>query len=33
LYEKASFVATGRTKKELKVGRRFYDMLFMEKHL
>jgi ribosomal protein S18 acetylase RimI-like enzyme len=33
LYEKASFVATGRTKKELKVGRRFYEMLFMEKHL
>ncbi len=33
LYKKAGFVATGRMKKELKVGRRFYDMLFMEKML
>jgi ribosomal protein S18 acetylase RimI-like enzyme len=33
LYKKAGFVVTGRTKKELKVGRRFFDMLFMEKHL
>jgi ribosomal protein S18 acetylase RimI-like enzyme len=31
LYEKAGFVVAGRAKKELKVGRRFYDMLFMEK--
>jgi ribosomal protein S18 acetylase RimI-like enzyme len=33
LYKKAGFVVTGRTKKELKVGRRFFDMLFMEKFL
>ena len=33
LYKKAGFVVTGRTKKELKVGRRFFDLLFMEKHL
>jgi RimJ/RimL family protein N-acetyltransferase len=33
LYERAGFVVWGRTKKELKVGRRFCDMLFMEKHL
>ena len=31
LYKKAGFVVTGRSKKELKVGRRFFDMLFMEK--
>lgn len=33
LYKKAGFVVTGRTKKELKVGRRFFDMLFMEELL
>ncbi len=33
LYEKAGFLVTGRTKKELKVGHKFFDMLFMEKHL
>jgi RimJ/RimL family protein N-acetyltransferase len=33
LYERAGFVMWGRTKKELKVGRQFFDMLFMEKHL
>ena len=31
MYKKAGFVATGRVKKELKVGRKFYGMLFMEK--
>ena len=31
MYKKAGFVVTGRVKKELKVGRRFYGMLFMEK--
>jgi len=30
-YRRAGFVVTGRTEKELKVGRRFYGMLFMEK--
>jgi ribosomal protein S18 acetylase RimI-like enzyme len=33
LYKKAGFLVTGRTKKELMVGRRYVDMLFMEKHL
>ncbi|MGP8124620.1 MAG: N-acetyltransferase family protein [Nitrososphaerales archaeon] len=33
LYRKAGFVATGRVKKEPKVGRRFFGMLFMEKVL
>lgn len=33
MYKKAGFVVTGRTEKELKVGRRFYGMLFMEKIL
>ena len=33
LYKKAGFVVTGRMEKELKVGRRFYGMLFMEKML
>jgi RimJ/RimL family protein N-acetyltransferase len=33
LYKRAGFVVWGRTKKELKVGRQFFDMLFMEKHL
>lgn len=32
LYKKAGFFVFGRTKKELKVGRRYCDMLFMEKH-
>lgn len=31
LYRKAGFVVTGSAEKELKVGRRFYGMLFMEK--
>lgn len=31
MYKKTGFVVTGRVKKELKVGRRFYGMLFMEK--
>ena len=33
VYEKAGFVVTGRSEKELKVGKRFYTMLFMEKVL
>jgi ribosomal protein S18 acetylase RimI-like enzyme len=33
MYRKAGFVVTGRTEKELKVGRRFCGMLFMEKML
>lgn len=33
LYRKAGFIVSGRTEKELKVGRRFYAMLFMEKWL
>lgn len=33
LYKKAGFVVTGRMEKELKVGRRFYGMLFMERML
>lgn len=33
LYKKAGFVVTGRMEKELKIGRRFYGMLFMEKML
>ena len=33
LYRKAGFIVTGRAEKELKVGRRFYGMLFMEKWL
>lgn len=33
LYKKAGFVVTGRARKELKVGRNFFDMLYMEKLL
>ena len=33
IYRKAGFVVTGRTEKELKVGRQYYGMLFMEKML
>lgn len=33
LYEKMGFQVAGRLKKELKVGRRFYDELLMEKLL
>ncbi len=33
LYKRAGFVVSGSTEKELKVGRRFYGMLFMEKWL
>jgi ribosomal protein S18 acetylase RimI-like enzyme len=33
LYKRAGFVGYGVSKKELKVGRRFFDMLYMEKHL
>lgn len=33
LYEGAGFVVAGRARKELKVGRTFYDMLYMEKEL
>jgi len=29
LYKNAGFVVTGKTKKELKVGREFCDMLFL----
>ncbi|MDA4126545.1 MAG: GNAT family N-acetyltransferase [Thaumarchaeota archaeon] len=31
LYKKAGFVVRGKIKKELKVGRRFFDMLILEK--
>lgn len=30
MYKRAGFVVTGRVEKELKVGKRFYGMLFME---
>jgi ribosomal protein S18 acetylase RimI-like enzyme len=33
LYKKAGFVVMGRAEKELKVGRRFFDVLFMEETL
>ncbi|MGA2875015.1 MAG: GNAT family N-acetyltransferase [Nitrososphaerales archaeon] len=33
VYEKFGFVVIGVLKKELKVGRKFYDVLFMEKML
>lgn len=33
MYRKAGFAVTGKVEKELKVGRRFYGMLFMEKML
>lgn len=33
MYKKAGFVVTGKVEKELKVSRRFYGMLFMEKIL
>lgn len=33
MYKKAGFVVTGRMKKELKIGRSFYDSLCMEKML
>ena len=33
MYEKAGFVVAGRMQKELKVGRRFFDELIMEKML
>lgn len=31
LYKRAGFVVRGEMKKELKVGRRFFDMLILEK--
>ncbi len=31
LYRKTGFVVRGKMKKELKVGRRFFDMLILEK--
>jgi ribosomal protein S18 acetylase RimI-like enzyme len=31
LYRKAGFVVTGRARKELKIGRKFSDVLYMEK--
>lgn len=33
VYKKAGFQVVGRAKKELKVGSRFYDMLYMERFL
>lgn len=33
LYEKAGFVPVGRMKKELRIGRRFFDEIIMEKLL
>jgi len=33
LYKKFGFVVTGKSKKSIKVGRRFFDMLLMEKML
>jgi ribosomal protein S18 acetylase RimI-like enzyme len=33
LYKKTGFLVTGRAKKELKIGRKFYDLLYMEKAL
>jgi ribosomal protein S18 acetylase RimI-like enzyme len=33
MYEKAGFVVVGRGTKEIRVGRRFFDMLYMEKLL
>lgn len=33
MYERAGFSVVGRARKELKVGRRFYDELYMEKLL
>jgi len=33
LYRKAGFEVVGRARKDLKVGRRFYDLLYMEKFL
>ena len=33
IYRKAGFVVTGRTERELKVGGKFYGMVFMEKIL
>ena len=33
IYRKAGFVVTGSAERELKVGQRFYGMLFMEKVL
>ena len=33
LYKKFGFVVTGKSKKSIKVGRKFFDMLLMEKML
>ena len=33
IYRKAGFVVTGRAERELKVGGKFYSMIFMEKAL
>ena len=33
MYERAGFVTAGRLEREMKVGRRLYDMLVMEKTL
>ena len=33
LYQDAGFIVAGRMKKELRVGRRFYDELIMENML
>jgi ribosomal protein S18 acetylase RimI-like enzyme len=33
LYKKAGFVVSGRARRELKIGRRFFDLLYMEKAL
>jgi ribosomal protein S18 acetylase RimI-like enzyme len=33
LYKKAGFVVVGRARKDLKIGRKFYDLLYMEKML
>ena len=33
LYKKAGFEVVGRARKDLKIGRRFYDLLYMEKFL
>ena len=33
LYKNSGFVITGRATRDLKIGRRFYDLLYMEKEL
>lgn len=33
LYKRVGFIVTGRARKELKIGNRFYDLLYMEKML